>query len=138
MSFDVSWYIENRVIRASFSGILTTDDFDMGAAALNELVNTGIAPVFVLVDCRDVAQLPPNFQQALQHVEKYSGNPLVAWTIVLTENAMVKFFSLMANKIARTSTRTFKTHEEANAFIAHNAPELAAALAPRREMLLAS
>ncbi len=128
MPHEISWYVENRVICASFSGELADDEFSRVGDTLVEFASTGVRPVFLLIDVREVTKMPSSITRVANDLSRFRGQTLHDWTIVLSNNSFFNFIGILATKVVGVPMRPFKTLEEADAFIAHNAPDLAPAL----------
>ena len=132
MSYKISWYIENRVVIIRMYGDITTDEMSSSFNEFSEFLKVGTEHIYLLVDLREVTKFPLNFRDMFQEMGKFRFHERIAWTITLTSNVLISFFGAMASKVIHMPTRTFKTLEEADAFIVHNAPELAPMLATQK------
>ncbi len=129
MAHNISWYVEKRVILITLYGDLADDEFTRVGESLYDFVKTGIQPIFLLVDVRKVSRMPSKLTQISSDLSRFRGNTEHAWTIVLSNNSLFNFIGIIASKVVGVPMRSFGTLEEVNAFISHNAPELASTLA---------
>ena len=126
MPHEISWYIEKRVIGVRIYGEVDRDEPIDSSTQISELSLEGTAPIFLLLDFRDVTKFSTDVGYILPRMKERSGNNgNVTWTIFLTDNKMFGFFGALASNVMKMPMRMCKTQEEANALIAHLAPELA-------------
>jgi hypothetical protein len=64
----------------------------------------------------------------LQSISSYRWNKHLSGTIVVSNDTLFNLFGVLASKATGVPMWSFKTLEQANDFIAHHAPELAALL----------
>jgi hypothetical protein len=132
MPYEMSWYVENRAIETRLYGDVTEEEIRHSAESLDELLREGQAPLFLLIDLREVTRFPSNFSQMLEGISAYRSDNSVAWTITIFQNSLYNLFAVLASKTTGIPMQSFRTLEQADEFIAHIAPELASFL-PSRE-----
>ena len=133
MPQETSWYVENRVLRTRLYDVVTEEELANSGKESTELMKSAQPPLFLLIDTRDVTRFPSNFKRMLERMHRYEGDSPVDWTIVLSGNSLLNFFGQMVTRVLPTPFQIFRTLDEAEAFIAHNAPDLAPLLPMRNE-----
>jgi hypothetical protein len=128
MAHETSWYIENRVIRIRFHGDLALEELMSNGDSIEALSGSAPDPLFLLIDLREVTKMPLDLRQ-VSHSHQFRRNAGIAWTIVISNNSLFNFFGVVMSKVTDIPMRVCETLEESNAFIAHNAPDLAPVLA---------
>lgn len=128
MSHKISWYVEKRVIQVRLAGELAEDEFARVGDSLSDFASIGVPPVFLIVDVRQVSRMPTNVGHIAADLARFRGQTQHDWTIVLSNNTFFNFIGIVASKVVGVPMRIFRAQEEADAFIAHNAPELASVL----------
>lgn len=134
MPYQVFWYIENRVIGTRFYGDITATELATHRESLKVYIQTGIPPLFLLIDMREVTKFPLQFNAMLKEISEYrSHNHQIQHMLVLSSNRLINFFNVLAARTVDIPVTTFKTQEEADTFLAAKAPDLATSLPSRKE-----
>jgi hypothetical protein len=134
MALEMSWYIDQRVICSRFYGEVTEDDLIVNGAQVDEYIQQGTRPMFLILHTLDMTQYPTNIKEALEAISKnrpQTGD--IVWTIIVSDNRFINFVSTITANFFKISVRSVKSLAEAEAFIAYHAPDLAPALEARRE-----
>ena len=117
MAIDVRWHEFDAVIYAHLSGDMDIREFAVLDRQILKLVEESDRHlVHIWVDLRDVTKFPANVPQvhsALTH----KNHPRVGWTVMLTNNRLIKFVGYMITQIAKARFRSFETEAEARAFL---------------------
>ena len=118
MPFEVSWYIENRVIYTRGYGVITLDDLaDASQLITQEYLSQGTPLIHEIVDLRDMEHIPSNLHK-ISNVLTYIKHPDYGWTIFVNTNRVMNFIGPMLAKIARIRFRMFDDLDEGLAFLA--------------------
>lgn len=126
MPYEIYWHIDKRVIGTRFYGEVIEADLSSNGAQVKEYIQQGIPPLFFLVDTRDITQYPTNLKDLLEAMGKNPSNSNnLKWTFVVSNNRLINFMGTIAANIFHTPIRMCKTREEAETYIAIQAPELA-------------
>src|SRR6185436_12077430 len=127
MAYEMYWHVDKRVIGTRFYDEVSAEDLIVQGTQTEEYIKEGVHPLFLLVDALGVTKYPTNLKEMLEAMGKNpsnSGN--LEWTIVVTDNRFINFIGSVVSNFFKIAVRTCKSIEEAEAFIAHHAPELAA------------
>lgn len=127
MPFEMFWYVENRVVGTRLYGELTKEEFFASGQAIDAWAHRGTPPLFLVVDFRDVAKLPPNLGELMQGLaaeDQLRGTEFY-WTIILSTNALYNFFGVLVSKNINSRLHICKNYAEANEFLARMESDLA-------------
>jgi hypothetical protein len=133
MALEMSWYVDQRVICSRFYDEITEEDLIVNGAQVEDYIKQGIRPLFFIIHTLDMTKYPTNLKEALEAMGKtrpQSGD--IAWTVVVTDSRFINFIGTITSNVFKISLRTVKSLDEAEAFIAYHAPDLAPALEARK------
>lgn len=125
MPYEVSWYVENRVVLNRIWGEYNLDEMRAGNDVILAWMREAAAPVHLLVDVRELQHFPRNFRPMLQEIERFRTEPKMGWGVMLTTNSLLHFFGVLASNVTRSSFRAATSYEEANAILGRVDPKLA-------------
>lgn len=131
MTTTLSWLIENRIIYAHFSGIITLEELAEATQLGKEMINNATADIPLIhgiVDNREVTEFP----QSMFEVNGILGNFLklqrLGWILYVTDmHPILKMMSSLVAQVSRTRYRSYATMDEALDFLAYvdtNLPDL--------------
>jgi hypothetical protein len=129
MPYQYSEYIPKHVLYFRVWGEFTPDD-TIGANqdSLNYLDKSN-HPVHFITDFRQMTAYPLNLR-VLTSTFTLFAHPKIGWEIIITQDKLVKFFSMMVaqtlirGKNRQALVKVVNSPEEALRFLAHIAPEL--------------
>lgn len=84
------WLEEPRIILTQLSGQLSGEEAQQLSAAQEEFLNTGQAPVHIVVDLTDMESIPTNLRDYLT-MGSYLRNPALGWVVLVGGNVLVNF-----------------------------------------------
>lgn len=118
MPYAVSWYIENEVIYAHYSGEMTADELRDSLIMMRQMIESSSRPlVHVLSDVGDVTQ-PVSPMESLGIIRKLGTPSQSGWMLVLREKSVViKFGVALGTTVFKSRNRMFDSLEEAVAFL---------------------
>jgi hypothetical protein len=133
MAFEIGWHIEKRVMLTRFYGEINEVDLAEHGAKVEGYIKEGSKPLFLVANALGITKYPTNLKEALEAMGKtrpQKGD--VEWTIVVTDSRFINFVGSIVSNVFQIAVRTCKSMEEAEAFIAHHAPDLVPALEARK------
>lgn len=98
MSFEISWYIPQRIIHIHLLGELDLNAVGAMAKAINHMMQEGVAPVHILLDDAKGGRPPISLTQLKSQLE-IAKSPLMGWIVGVGETDPVAKFliPLLAN-----------------------------------------
>jgi hypothetical protein len=118
MGSRVTWLIEGRVIETALSGTLTIEELQEYCTLLSQHLDTGVAPlIHVICDATQLEKFPLSLDVMNNTFKDTMRHPRIGWSIVITSNRAISFFSSMIIQIAKARFRIFKTREEGLKFL---------------------
>jgi hypothetical protein len=128
MPYNVSWYVENRVVLNRVWGEYTLEEMRTGNEIILPWMNASSMPVHLVVDVREIGHFPRNFRPMLQEIERFRSVANMGWGVMLTNNSLLHFFGVLAANVTRSSFRAASSYEEVNAILGRVDPALASLL----------
>jgi hypothetical protein len=125
MPYEVSWYVENRVVLNRIWGEYDLEQMRAGNEVILAWMHPAAAPVHLLVDVREIGHFPRNFRPMLQEIERFRNEANMGWGIMLTTNSLLHFFGVLASNVTRSSFRAASNYEEVNVILGRVDPVLA-------------
>jgi hypothetical protein len=124
MPYELKWIIPNRLIVQRYYGAVTIDELNRSEVDLKTLVDTeGIAPVYLLVDVRDV-------QFNLLTIKQMSDNAKLPRSLklgisaVVTTSALIRFASSLIGQVIHAEVRLYNDYNEALDYLLQLEPDL--------------
>lgn len=116
MPFQVSWYVEKRIVYGHYYGEITIEELTEATAIIYDYLEQTEAPAYLIVDTTDVTRHPYSLASLKQALGR-DRHPNLAWTLGVTPNKMVRMMSGMLNQMARMQAKHFTKLEEALEFL---------------------
>jgi hypothetical protein len=117
MPYELSWYVENRILYLRLLGEVTFAELDLVSREANVMIDGGVRPVHALVDLRGVTEFPTNIKDVYDAIHMNRGDNL-GWTLIITPSRVLRFFGSTIVQLAQRRINTFVNWEEALAFLA--------------------
>jgi hypothetical protein len=133
MPFESKWYIESRVSMVRDYGEITLDEMRASNQIFLEHIRTGKPPVHLLIDTRDIVKMPNSFVPMLKEIEAFRHEPNMGWTIMVTNNSLMRFFGTLSSNLIKMPFHAVKNYEEANQVLARVDSSLVNALLALKE-----
>lgn len=133
MPFESKWYIENRVSMVHDIGEVTLEEMHATNQIFLEHIRSGQPPVHLLIDTRAMTKMPGTFVPMLKEIEAFRHEPNMGWTIMVTNNSVMRFFGTLSSNLIKMPFHAVKTYEEANQVLAKVDPSLVNVLLALRE-----
>jgi hypothetical protein len=125
MPYSLDWYIENEIIYASFSGVLTATDGRESLLGMIEMTESSPRPlVHIIADTGAVIQAasPKESMTVLREIKPH---PRTGWTIMLHEKSiLIKMGVMFGASLFKSRYRTFDSLVDARNFLTSMDPTL--------------
>jgi hypothetical protein len=132
MPYEVSWYIERRVVSTVLTGDLSLRDAEAASLATSEYILKGQPPlVHLIADTTRLGKFPTNLSLINGEASHHLRNPLLGWTIVISSSTATRFVSSIMTQVARVRFRMFASWDQSIAFLLQQDDTLEA-LMPRK------
>lgn len=128
MPYDVSWYLEERVVYARVSGIFTMKDVCHFNRTLVALVDAGTPPVHVIMHHCGLEKVPTNLRQMRRAFTVLDRDGLGLAVDVAEHTGIWTYVGQMLLRMSRMPFRHVNTMEEAHQILAEYDPSVAEAL----------
>jgi hypothetical protein len=113
MPIENYWLVENRVLITRLEGNITLDEFLEVSREGTRMIDSGIAPVYSVVDMTQLTHFPMRVNE-LKAIADLGTSSKLSWIMVYgLKNSLVQFFASVFTQILRTNYRVFKTQHEA-------------------------
>ncbi len=118
MPYAVSWYIENEIVYAHYSGVTTPEELRDSLILIKEMIERSSRQlVHVISDVGDVTQ-PVSPMESLGIIRKVGTPSQAGWMLVLREKSVViKLGVALGTTVFKSRNRMFDSIEEATAFL---------------------
>lgn len=125
MPYEVGWLIESRVVMARIHGdVIEADGIDM-LYEMARLIDSGHAPVHILIDTLDITRVPKNLMPLVQAISEVGiSRERTGYMMVLSNNQLHNFIGAVAAKMAGVRLRTVDDRAVALEFLRIHEPEL--------------
>jgi hypothetical protein len=111
------WLVENRVMLTRLSGHVTIDDLAENARQGTAMIESGIAPVYSLVDTSQMESFPLKLND-LKTVYDQGSDDKLGWILIYgIPNRFVSFLATTLLQLMRKNYKVVNTQEEAMTFV---------------------
>ncbi len=118
MTYEISWYIERRVVSAVLTGDLSLRDAEAASLMTSEFILKGRPPlVHLIVDTTQLGKFPTNLSLINGEASHHLRNPLIGWTVVISSSNATRFVSSVMTQVARVKFRMFATWDQSIGFL---------------------
>src|SRR5215475_5867550 len=108
MGYEISWYIEGKVVLASFTETITLEEAEAASAKTAEYIQNGEPPmVHLIADTTKMDRFPTNLNLLNRSASKHLWQPKLGWTIVVSTNSTTRWISGIITQVARVRFRMF-------------------------------
>jgi hypothetical protein len=122
MPVENSWLIENRVMLTRLSGHVTIDDLVQNAREGTLMIESGIKPVYSLVDASGIEQFPLRLNQ-MHAVSEQGSSDKLDWIIIYgIPNRFISFLATTFVQVIQKRYKVVGTLDEAMAFVNSREP----------------
>jgi hypothetical protein len=112
------WIVENRVMLTRLTGHITVEDMTVSARKGTALIESGIAPVYSLVDASQIEHFPLKLNE-LKAVSEQGSSDKLAWIIIYgIPNRLLSFLATTFVQVIGKRYKVVATQDEALAFVA--------------------
>jgi hypothetical protein len=135
MGYEVSWYIEGRIVQAIFTGEMTLQEAESASELTAQYIQDGQPPlVHLIADTTRLERFPTNLNLLNRSASKHLWQPKLGWTIVISTNSTTRFISGIITQVARVRFRMFPTLEDGLAFLEDQDTSLTVLLQSRKNV----
>ncbi|MBI1281477.1 MAG: hypothetical protein GC179_25345 [Anaerolineaceae bacterium] len=118
MPYEVSWYIERRVVSTVLTGDLSLRDAESASLLTSEFILKGQPPlVHLIADTTNLGKFPTNLSLLNGEASHHLRNPLLGWMIVISSSTATRFVSSIMTQVARVRFRMFATWDQSIDFL---------------------
>jgi hypothetical protein len=118
MGYEISWYIQGRVVQAVFTGTITSEEAAAASAMTAQYIQDGDLPlVHLIADTTRLERFPTNLNLLNRSASKHLWQPKLGWTIVISTNSTTRMISGIITQVARVRFRMFPTLSEGVQFL---------------------
>ncbi|MDX2162179.1 MAG: hypothetical protein SF162_12710 [bacterium] len=127
MDGQVGWLVERRVILVTPGEQFSESDMRAGMEATAALIEQAQIPFHLVVDVSRLKTFTPHFADPIREIQQHRSHENYGWTLIITHNALMRFFGVIAAKILNDRFRPVGNMEEAIHFLTMLDPDLFAA-----------
>ena len=132
MPYEVSWFIERRVVRAVLTGDLTIRDAEAASLLTSQFILKGQPPlVHLIADTTGLGKFPTNLSLINGEASHHLRNPNIGWTIVISSSTATRFVSSIMTQVTRVRFRMFSTWDQSIAFLLQQDETLSDLMPPK-------
>ena len=118
MPAENTWIVENRVMLTRLMGHITVEDMLTNARQGPAMIESGIAPVYSLVDASQIEHFPLKLNELKAVTEEGSSDKL-AWIIIYgIPNRLLSFLATTFVQVIGKRYKVVATQDEALEFVA--------------------
>ena len=111
------WLVENRVMLTRLSGHVTIEDLAENARQGTALIESGIAPVYSLVDAGQMESFPLKLTE-IKTISDQGSSEKLGWIVIYgIPNRFVSFMATTLFQLLRKNYKVVDTQEEAMSFV---------------------
>ena len=112
MAYTFSWVVPQRILLIELEGEVKVEEMSPLVDETHAHVNSGQAPVHILIDANKLMNRPVNFQQITQ-LSKSMSNPATGWWIIMNPGKMVWFTASVLSKLLGVKLKSAESTQEA-------------------------
>ena len=112
MAYTFSWVVPQRILLIELEGEVKVEEMSPLVDETHAHVNSGQAPVHILIDANMLMNKPVNFQQITQ-LSKSMSNPATGWWIIMNPGKMVWFTASVLSKLLGVKLKSAESTQEA-------------------------
>ncbi|PJF39727.1 MAG: hypothetical protein D6737_18295 [Chloroflexi bacterium] len=115
MPFEVSWYLENRVVLVQPKGMMASADMAEMNTEILKLIHAGrdagTDKVHTIIDVRALQRMPVNIS-GLSDTLKHVKDPAQGWIIMVGAKSSIRFLARIVSQIARADFCAVETFDD--------------------------
>jgi hypothetical protein len=128
LEYKVKWLVERRVLHLQIIGEFELEAVQKGINEVKQFVDSGLAPVQVIVDLTGVTKMPSHMRDIISQMDSMRYHPNGGWIITISNSVMLRFAGQIASVFLGANHRSVVTFKEAVETICHIDPSVADAL----------
>lgn len=114
MAYDLSWYIENRVVVANIYATASIEQIAEISQKIANYLDDGHPPVHYIGDLSRLENFPTKIWQLQQEAEVFLRHPNLGWTVLITqENTLASFVGSMVTQLIGVQMKFAKDYADA-------------------------
>lgn len=118
MPYEVSWFVERRIVSTVLTGDLSLRDAEAASLRTSEYLLKGLPPlVHLIADTTHLEKFPTNLSLIGGEASHHLRNPLLGWMIVISSSTATRFVSSVMTQVARVRFRMFATWDQSIEFL---------------------
>lgn len=118
MPYEVSWFIERRVVYSVLKGDLNLRDAEAASLMTSIYIDKSLPPsVHLIVDTTELKKFPTNLSLINVEASHHLRNPALGWTVVISSSNATRFVSTVMTQVARVRFRMFSTLDQSVNFL---------------------
>ena len=117
MPHTLEWLIDKRVLHVQISGDVPVPELTEIGLAVREWTDSGTAPVFSVIDLREVKQYPTRLTDL---ASAFSTKPSakLGWIVLISNSSILRYITSVVVQLARQHVSTFADYTSALEFLA--------------------
>ena len=128
MEYKIEWLVDGRVLHLQIIGEFEAETVRKGISELKQFIDSGTAPVHVIVDLSGIVKMPKSMREIISQLESMRYHPNGGWVVTISNSVMLRFAGQIATVFIGAQHRSVATFEEAVKTICHIDPGVADAL----------
>jgi hypothetical protein len=116
MAYELSWVVPSRIMLIKLEGEVSIEEMTQMIDETHAHVNSGQAPVHILIDAANLHNKPVNFQQ-INQISTSMANPSTGWWVLVNAGKMVGFTASVLSKLVGVKLKTAATIKEARTIL---------------------
>ncbi len=109
----IRWVVDKRVLLLKLLGKYDVEALKQGVLELETFLQQGKQPLYLIVDQTEISDYPKNFREPINIISPLHEKYPTAWTIIITSNAMFRFFGAVIANTFKMQFRPVKSMSEA-------------------------
>ena len=128
MDYQVAWLVERRVLHLQILGEFELEGTQKGIAEVKTFVDSGIAPVHVIIDPTGITKMPSHLRDIISQMDSMRHHPNGGWIITISNSIMLRFAGQIVSVFLGANHRSVATFTEAVETISRIDPGVADSL----------
>jgi hypothetical protein len=116
MPYQISWYVDKRVLYQRYQGTLTATDIIAADHEATTYVDSGTPPVHIIADTSQVQKFPLNLSESTRLLSNRAKG--LGWVLVISRNRALNFVISVALQVRGVDIRFVASLDEALVFLA--------------------
>jgi hypothetical protein len=124
MPSELKWFVEDRVIYLSLSGVVAIDEGRQNNQQAVQMIDSGKPPVHTILVDKDVEKINASLSDMVKTMEVYR-HPWLKWIVAVGDSTpSTKFLTSILSRLFRVSFHRVSTLQEAIDFLKNQDPTI--------------